>query len=173
MVGMTGPALGPERRSMTSPRKPTTWKRLLLRIAGLTLVIAVLATQLQLDDALELVDGERVEGRVEQMESGAWRVEGEGGVVRDVPAADVARRHAGGDEVIAVTWGLRSIAIRLAKCPLAVLEVLLLLFATYLITGWRWWLLCRAADVRLSLGEATRLNLIGAFFNTARAMATR
>jgi hypothetical protein len=147
-------------------------RRLVLRVLGLALVAVVLATQLKLRDRLVVIQGgtERtLEGRVTRVDGGDWEVrpvDRPDTTVR-VPDTEVKRRTAGESRVPAVSWGLLSLGARLAQRPGRALEVLLLLFVTYLLTAWRWWILCRAVGVSLSLGEAIRLNLIGAFFNTA------
>jgi len=139
-----------------------------LRVLGLALVATVLATQVRSADRLERADGSVLEGRVVREASGDWRVEpSDGGAPVVVPDLEVPRRGEGPSAVPAVTFGLRTLWGRLGARPGLVLLVLGLLFTTYLVTSWRWRLLLAAADVRLSLGEATRLNLIGAFFNVA------
>lgn len=142
-------------------------RTLILRVLGLAVVLAILVTQLRWNDSLQTVEGGTLEGHVERLEDGRWRVTSAEEAVTTLSPEAVAVRESGGGEVPAVSWGIRSMIGRLGGHPSVALEVLLLLFTTYLITGWRWQKLSLAAGVDLTLGQATRLNLIGAFFNTA------
>ncbi len=147
--------------------------RWILRGLGLALVVGVLVTQVHVHDRLEAkpAGGEGPShtyvGRVTETADGWDVADADTGAVRHVTRDEVVSRGHGETRVPAVTWGMASLGSRLGARPLVALEVLLLLFVTYLVTAWRWRELLGAVDVALGLGEAVRLNLVGAFFNMA------
>lgn len=139
---------------------------------GLALVAWILSGQLHWQDTLRLRGGEELTGHVTLEEAGAWRVDLPEGGERRVAEAEVGTRGTGGQQVPDVDWGLRTLGLRLGGHLGIVAAVLLIYLGLFVLTAWRWRLLMRAVDLRLSMAWATRLTFIGAFFNTAIPGAT-
>lgn len=144
----------------------------LLRLAGLAAVVWFLAHQLSWWDTLTLHDGPPLTGRVERLADGSWRVEAPDGTVRDVPAEAVEVRGGGAGSVPAVSWGLRTLGLRLGGHVGVLASVLVLFLCLLVLTAWRWRLLLGAVDLDLPLGRTVRLTFIGSFFNNAIPGAT-
>jgi uncharacterized protein (TIRG00374 family) len=141
----------------------------ILRLAGVALLVWVLATQVQYDDELVLKDGGVLRGRV-VASGGAYRIEdlrGGEDATRTVPAEVVATRAYGGREVPDVTYGARTLLGRLGTSLPSVTLVLLGLAALVVLTAWRWRMLMRGVGLELSFSRATRLTFVGGFFNLA------
>ncbi|MHC5011129.1 MAG: lysylphosphatidylglycerol synthase transmembrane domain-containing protein [Planctomycetota bacterium] len=143
----------------------------ILRLLALGAVVFVLAGQVRWQDELTLATGEVLAGGIEETEAGDFRVLSAdahaSAVARTVPRADVGLRGEGDRAVPAVAWGIRTLAGRLSRDVTPALLVLFLLALLIVFTGWRWYLLLRAADLVLAFPRALRLTWIGAFFNQA------
>jgi uncharacterized protein (TIRG00374 family) len=155
---------------------PQTGTRRLLRWAtrllGVGLVALLVATQVRGRDEIVLVDGTRLEGRVQALGDGAFEVETEDGPSRRLAPAEVASRPQGGREVPHVTWGFWTLVGRLSRDAGTVGLVLLALLGLLAMTGWRWHLLLRAVGLPLRLARAVVLTFVGGFFNLVVPGAT-
>lgn len=143
-----------------------------LRLLGVGLLVWVLATQLQWDDQVVLLDKTVVQGRIQESAAGFEVLEITGDTLpgrlgQTLPRDAVATRAYGGSEVPDVTYGARTLFRRLGERLWTVIAVLLGLAALVVFTAFRWKLLLQGVGICLAFLRVARLSFIGGFFNLA------
>jgi uncharacterized protein (TIRG00374 family) len=147
--------------------------RIGVRAAGLLLLAYVLAFQVRWEDEVRLVDGTVHRGRVVMgTETVAIHQPADDPTPVVVPKTSIATTRVGDDVVPAVSYGIPSLAKKLASSVPTVLVVWLALFALAVFTAWRWRWLVHALGLVLSGADAVRYTLYGVFFNLAVPGAT-
>lgn len=143
-------------------RRRKTLIRWVLRAVGLGLVVLVIATQVSWHDAIKLVDGAVLEGDVRSLADGSFQITLDDGTHRTLTVPEIAERSA---DVPHVTWGFRTLGMRVLQKPLTGVLVLVALFIIVVLMGWRWQRLLAAVDVPMRTLESIRLTFVGGFFN--------
>lgn len=143
-------------------RRRQTLIRWTLRAVGLALVALVIVTQISWGDELRTREGEVLSGDVKSLTDGAFLVTEDDGQTRRIDRENVAERSAG---VPHVTWGFRTLGLRVLQKPATGISVLLALLLIVVLMGWRWQRLLAAVDVPMRVREAVRLTFVGGFFN--------
>ncbi len=141
-------------------RTALTW---VLRLVGLGIVAFVLFTQVEWYDRVVLVDGTALEGDLSKDPVSGWVMRAEGATAaRHIDVDEVALRKG---DVPDVTYGFRTLGLRVLQHPFTGLLIVLAMTVVVVLTGWRWQRLLLAIDVPMPFGEAVRLTFIGGFFN--------
>ena len=156
--------------------RSTTVLHWALRLLGLGLLAWLLATQVQWEDRVTLVDGSTRSGVVTLTSEGDVRVVADTDASEDaaevVPAASVAVRTYGEEEVPDIHYGARTLLGRLKERLGTVALVLAVLTLLVVLTGYRWKMLMRGVAIDMAFLRAVRLTFIGGFFNIAVPGAT-
>ncbi|MDJ0520585.1 MAG: lysylphosphatidylglycerol synthase transmembrane domain-containing protein [Planctomycetota bacterium] len=158
-------------------KRALTW---LLRLLGVGLLVWVLATQVQWQDRVALVNGDAWVGEVESVtkdsvffREGARSEKSPGPLPHFiVPLERVSTRTYGEREVPDITYGLRTLLRRLRESLTTVLGVLLGLALLVVMVAFRWKLLLHAVGIDMPYLRVARLTFIGGFFNLAVPGAT-
>ena len=151
------------------PQRGPRWHGFVVRLLGLGIVVAVLASQVHWWDRITVGGVTRYEGVVERMEGEAvtFRTRtGQTGVHEITPGNSTGPAETRVSQT-RVHLGLRSLGRRLLGSWPTVLLVLLGLMGLIALTSWRLQALMHAAGVGLHALHTLRLTWIGSFFNLA------
>lgn len=156
-------------------------KRLLkwgVRLLGIALLVFVVG-QVGFADSLTLADGTELSGRIEgeiPASVADWAAgasvafESDDGTLREFTLEQLATDEVEGGAVPKVSEGLFRLARR--SDPVWMVPAFLLFGFTMHFGVVRWWLLLRAAEIRISFWECHRLTFLGLFFNNVAPGAT-
>jgi uncharacterized membrane protein YbhN (UPF0104 family) len=149
---------------MTGASRGRRWIGRLLRLAGLLVVVGLVARMVHWHDRVEgpHLPGGRLEGRIERVLDDRVRLRPLEGPVQEIP---LAPDEAGVRPTLA--YGLSSVGRRLGDRPAHVVLVLVGMLLLVALTAWRWHALVLALGLMLSRPRALGLTWIGGFFNLA------